>query len=107
MEPPFDLSQFAGFEWDRGNRGKSWLKHGVTEGECEETLFNLPVVVSPDTAHSETEARYHVLGQTRAGRRLFVVFTPRQRMIRVISARPMTRKERRVYEAIQKDTPKI
>jgi uncharacterized DUF497 family protein len=43
------------------------------------------------------EERIYGLGHTDAGRLLFVAFTIRQRLIRVISARDMSRKERRIY----------
>ena len=38
------------------------------------------------------------LGQTNAGRPLAVVFTIRGTLVRVISARDMSRRERRIYE---------
>lgn len=46
-----------------------------------------------------TEARYSVLGQTDSGRKLFLVFTVRNRKVRMISARDMSVKERRTYDA--------
>lgn len=91
------LGQWSGFDWDTGNRGKN-AKHRVSDDECEELFFNLPLVLNPDEAHSEREDRYYVLGQTNAGRKLFVAFTFRGDRIRVISARDMTRKERRAYD---------
>jgi len=58
-----------------------------------------PVLVFPDDAHSERERRLYALGQTDAGRLLLVTFTFRRlgKLIRVISARDMSRKERRTY----------
>lgn len=67
-------------------------------GECEQVSFSRPLLVVPDLAHSDKERRLYVLGQTDAARRLFLVFTIRGTLIRVISARDMSRKERRVYE---------
>ena len=93
-----DLNHLVGFDWDAGNREKNWHKHGVSAGECEEIFFNLPLVVQDDTSHSKTERRFLVLGQTRAGRYLFVAFTIRKDKIRVISARDMNEKERIFYE---------
>jgi uncharacterized DUF497 family protein len=52
----------------------------------------------PDTAHSQEEDRFYALGQTDAQRRLFVVFTMRGSLIRVISARVMNRREKKAYE---------
>ena len=92
------FSDSDGFQWDEGNILKSWEKHRVSHVECEEVFFNEPVVVKPDMHHSTGENRYYALGKTNAGRFLFVVFTLRQKKIRVISARTMSRKERRAYE---------
>jgi uncharacterized DUF497 family protein len=91
------LEQFTGFDWDTGNQGKNWEKHGVTDSECEQVFFNQPLFVFADTEHSEEEQRYYVLGRTDRRRRLFVVFTPRGDRIRVISAREMTKRERAFY----------
>ena len=91
------LEDFDGFDWDDGNRDKNLDKHGASDAECEQVFFNQPILVQPDEEHSEGEARYYVLGRTDDGRRLFVVFTARGSKIRVISARDMTRRERRHY----------
>ena len=95
-----DLSQITGFDWDENNREKNWKKHGVLASECEEVFFNLPLLLQPDTAHSQKEPRSYVLGQTISGRRLFIAFTLREDKIRVISARDMSKKERSIYEQI-------
>ena len=89
---------WTGFEWDQGNLLKNWEKHGVSPGECEQVFFNAPLIAGHDKQHSEQETRFFALGHTDAGRRLFVVFTIRHGRIRVISARSMNRKERKVYE---------
>ncbi|MGO8818094.1 MAG: BrnT family toxin [Terriglobia bacterium] len=52
-----------------------------------------------DSKHSQREARHYALGRTDENRLLFVAFTVRRTLIRVISAREMTRRERRFYEA--------
>ena len=93
-----DLSSIVGFAWDEGNQEKNWLKHHVATSECEETFFNLPLLLQTDPLHSQAEPRYFVLGQTNAGRYLFVAFTVRNDKIRVISAREMSQKERASYE---------
>jgi uncharacterized DUF497 family protein len=61
-------------------------------------FFNLPLLLQSDDAHSQKEPRYYVLGHTIAGRRLFIAFTIREDKIRVISARDMSKKERKIYE---------
>jgi uncharacterized DUF497 family protein len=93
------LLKCTGFEWDEHNAEKNWQKHRVTPSECEEIFFNRPLVVADDVRHSEKENRFYALGHTDAGRMLFVVFTVRQSLIRVISARDMNRKERKVYQS--------
>lgn len=93
-----ELQGCVGFQWDAGNSGKNLDKHDVGDGECEEIFFNDPLVVGEDESHSDDEARGFALGQTNAGRRLFVAFTVRRSLIRVISARHMTTSERKRYE---------
>ncbi|MFH2053496.1 MAG: BrnT family toxin [bacterium] len=92
------LQACTGFEWDEGNLLKNWEKHGVTAAECEQLFFNRPLIAHPDESHSLEEDRFYLLGQADTGRRLFLVFTIREDRIRVISARDMSRKERRSYE---------
>ncbi len=94
-----DLQRCVGFEWDDGNEGKNWDKHHVSDGEYEEIFFNDPLVAGADVEHSASEPRYFTLGQTDIGRRLFVAFTIRRDLIRVISARDMTKKELRRYRS--------
>ena len=98
------LLNCTGFQWDSGNDIKNWLKHQVSCSECEEIFFNQPLIVGDDNKHSITEARFYVLGQTDQHRRLFVVCTVRDNLIRVISARDMSQKEREVYENAEKNT---
>ena len=92
-----DVRSLDGFEWDEGNRDKNWLKHQVSNGECEEMFFNIPLLVADDIEHSQAEQRYFALGRTNNGRLLFVSFVIRAGKIRVISARDMHRKERKFY----------
>ena len=88
----------VGFDWDRGNLDKNWTLHGVPFWECEQVFFSEPLLVVEDVSHSGAEKRYYALGCTEAGRRLFVVFTIRRNLVRVISARDMSRRERKRYE---------
>lgn len=96
------LGRCIGFEWDKGNLSKSWLKHGVSPAEAEELFFNQPFVVAEDLRHSQKEARLYALGKTDAGRLLFMCFTIRGHLIRVISARDMSRRGREVYKEYEK-----
>ena len=86
-----------GFQWDEGNSSKNWARHGISQTEAEQVFVNRPVIVTGDVAHSGTEARYFAFGRTDGGRLLTVVFTVRGQLLRVISARPMSRRERRGY----------
>ena len=94
-----DLPAIVGFDWDDGNARKN-EKHGVSQSEAEQVLFNHPLLLLEDARHGGQELRYHALGKTHAGRRLHITFTLRGdgTLIRVISARDMHRKERSIYE---------
>ena len=84
-----------GFEWDGGNSNKNWHLHSFTDGECEDVFFNLPLIIVSDKKHSKSETRFFALGRTDANRWLFIVFAVRNKLIRVISARDMTKREKR------------
>lgn len=92
-------SQAIQFDWDEGNRDKNRLKHNVEYWECEEVFFDTHKVTLKDALHSNCEQRYILLGKTKQGRLLFVVFTIRGSSIRVIFARDIAkRKEIDLYE---------
>ena len=99
MDVSDGVNKCTGFEWDDNNAGKIWRKHRVSPSECEMVFFNKPLVAGDDVRHSESENRMYVLGRTEAGRLLFLVFTVRHSSIRVITARDMNRKERKVYQS--------
>ena len=79
------IKNCEGFLWDDGNIDKNWIKHKVTHLECEEIFFNLPLLISDDVKHSKTERRFYALGKSKADRFLFLSFTIRYKLIRVIS----------------------
>ncbi len=100
-----NLEKCEGFEWDDGNSNKNWHLHSVTDGECEDVFFNLPLIIASNKPYSKTEKRFFALGRTDANRWLFIAFTVRNNLIRVISARDMTKSEKRKYaEKIKRDT---
>lgn len=87
------------FIWDKGNKDKNWLKHRVANRECEEAFFDRDKKFYKDKLHSIIkEDRLILLGKTKKGRFLYMVFTLRNKKIRVISARDINRKEVRLYE---------
>jgi len=96
------LQGCIGFEWDEHNAKKNWQKHKVTPAECEQIFFNRPLIVADDVRHSHSEKRFYALGRTDLRRRLFIVFTVRNSLIRIISARNMNKKEKRSYEKYEK-----
>jgi uncharacterized DUF497 family protein len=94
-----DLTDISGFDWDEGNTRKN-DKHGVAMAEAEQVFFNAPLLMMSDATHSQKEPRFHALGKTDDGRALHISLTLRQsnKLIGVISARDMHRKERTIYE---------
>jgi hypothetical protein len=103
-----DWAEIYGFDWDDGNARKSADKHAVSQPEAEQVFFNQPLLLLPDPSHSQAEPRFHALGRTAGMRPLHVTFTLRAgaagRLIRIISARDMHRRERVTYEQIEKDS---
>ena len=100
-----DWALVIGFDWDAGNARKSIEKHSVSQGEAEQVFFNEPLLLLPDRKHSNKEQRFHALGKTEDGRLLHVTFTLRDsgKLIRVIFARDMHRKERAFYGKAKKE----
>lgn len=92
-----DIEGIEGFDWDDGNISKNGDSHKVTHLEAEQVFFNDPFLIAYDREHSQREERFAGLGKTDSERLLFVIFTIRDKMIRVISVRDMSRKERKAY----------
>jgi len=87
------------FDWDEANQSKNWINHEVTREEIEEAFSDDYSQIYPDPAHSTTEVRKVIVGSTKLGRLLFIVFTLREEKVRVISARDLNkRKESNLYE---------
>jgi len=93
-----NFEKIEGFQWDRGNIEKNPHKHGVTNIESEQIFFNEPLIITSDIIHSTyKEKRYYALGKTDNEKYLTVVFTLRENLIRIISARIMSKKEKEIY----------
>ncbi|MCK5114302.1 MAG: BrnT family toxin [Phycisphaerae bacterium] len=92
------LRNCTGFQWDEHNIRKNWEKHQVTPVECEQIFFNQPLVAAGTTKHAQDEIRFYALGHTDTQRKLFAVFTIRGALVRIISMRDMSKKEREHYE---------
>ena len=85
------------FDWDQGNIEKNWARHRVHYKEAEEVFFNRPLATFKDIKHLQKEDRFVALGITDKKRKLHIVFTIRERKIRVISARDQSKKERTIF----------
>lgn len=86
------------FEWDKGNELKIQKTHAVGLPEAEDVFFDDHKKTFPDVLHSGSEERLRIIGKTKQGRLLFVVFTIRKEKVRVISARDVNKKEVPLYE---------
>ena len=93
-----DWTGIVEFDWDHCKALKSTQKHGVSCREAEELFQNSPLLVRGDPEHSRKEERYHALGWTDQNRLLDIASTAQGTKLRVISARPMNRRERKIYE---------
>ena len=86
------------FEWDEAKAAANQKKHRVTFEEAA-TVFNDPLaVIFDDEVHSREEQREIMVGHSTKERLLLVYFTERKGVIRIISARRATKKERQDYE---------
>ena len=86
------------FEWDPVKAVANEGKHGVTFDEASAVFGDIFSVSGRDLEHSVGENRLLTFGLSNHGRVLVVSHTDRGGVIRIISARPATRKEKRIYE---------
>ena len=86
------------FEWDKGKAELNLKKHGTAFREAA-TVFGDPLAITfDDPDHSVDEDRFITFGLSRFNHQLVVSHTEREGKMRIISARPMTRQERKIYE---------
>jgi uncharacterized protein len=86
------------FEWDDRKAQTKFTKHGVNFEDAK-AVFNDPnAYIFNDELHSVDEQREIIIGHDQVNRLLLVCFTERQSVIRIISARLATKRERRDYE---------
>ncbi len=86
------------FEWNESKATANLTKHGVSFEEAKTVFGNLLAVIFDDEAHSVGERREIIIGHSRNNRLLLISFTERPNIIRIISARLATRREREDYE---------
>jgi len=86
------------FEWDAAKATRNLRRHRVSFEEAL-TVFGDPLArIFDDEDHSVEEHREIIIGHSRPGRLLVVCFTAQGESVRIFSARPTTRRERKDYE---------
>ena len=87
-----------GFEWDTSKAEENLRKHAVTFEEGVSVFADPLAVIFDDEPHSEDELREIIVGHSSQHRLLLICFVERKDLVRLISARPATLKERKDYE---------
>jgi len=85
------------FEWDSNKATSNLQKHGITFQTAAKVFLDPFAVVTSDVRYSEE--RSQILGYSCLNRLLLVVFVERGTRNRIISARPATRAELKLYES--------
>ncbi len=88
------------FEWDPRKARLNLRKHGVSFEEAATVFGDVLSVTIPDAEHSDEEQRWIMIGKSNEGNLLVVVHTESGTLVRLISARPATRAEKRQYEEV-------
>ncbi|WP_089409620.1 BrnT family toxin [Granulicella rosea] len=86
------------FTWDPAKNAANQRKHGVSFDQAVEALFDPLAQTVSDDRHPAEERRYFSIGQTRSGRLLTVGHTDEDDVVRIITAREATPREKRAYE---------
>ena len=86
------------FEWDAAKAAGNLRKHGISFDEASTVFADDLSATARDPDHSQGEMRMLTFGMSSGGRVLVVSHTDRSETVRIISARPATRYERKVYE---------
>ncbi len=86
------------FEWDDSKAEVNFIKHAVSFSEAATVFDDDLSIAFRDPYHSSAEERFVIIGQSNRGRLLFVSHTDRNDLTRIVSAREVTRRERKVYE---------
>ena len=91
------------FEWDEAKDRANVAKHGI-DFETARRIFDDPLLTRPDLRRDYGEERYTGIGRVEAAT-VVVAYTVRGRRLRLISARPASRKERQAYNERLHKTP--
>lgn len=86
------------FEWDDEKAISNLKKHGISFDEAKSIFYDNFAIMSLDTKHSITEERFTLIGYSKNNRILYISFTERNDIIRIISTRKTTKNERLSYE---------
>ena len=86
------------FEWDDNKAKSNQKKHQISFEEATTVWTDTLALIAPDPEHSLTEEREWIIGESYQGRLLVVVYTMRGDIIRIISARLATKREKKQYE---------
>ncbi len=86
------------FEWDPKKAKYNLRKHGVSFEEASSVFNDLVAVVYEDPDHSADEKRFLIIGTSVQNRLLNIAFADRGQRIRIITARLVTKMERKLYE---------
>lgn len=86
------------FAWDERKAASNQRKHGISFAEAATAFADPHSVTIPDPDHSADEERFILIGQTGNVQIVVVAHVERGDIIRIISARPATRRERSFYE---------
>ena len=85
------------FEWDANKQQQNQQKHKISFEEATTVWTDPLALIAPDPIHSIIEKREWIIGKSYESRILVVVFTMREETIRIISARPANKLERKKY----------
>jgi len=83
------------FEWDDEKATENLKKHGISFSEASTVFADSLSRTIPDPLHSDQEERFVILGESGLQHRLIVVHTYRGEVIRIISARMATAREKK------------
>ena len=86
------------FEWDPNKATSNLAKHNVSFHEASTAFGDSLALTFSDPDHSDNEARYITIGESIQGRLLSICHIDLEQRIRIISARKVTRRERKIYE---------
>lgn len=94
-----EILEYGGlsFEWDPRKAEANLAKHGVSFRDAATSFADAHATVVPDRDHSGSEERWQQLANSAVGQLLLTGYTHRDSRIRIISARPATRRERHEY----------